>query len=77
MNTRMLHALADCRVREIRRDAESRHLARRQRPRPLPTRTRPDRGGAGDSRGHRVRNRVGYALVAAGLRLVVTSVPQE
>jgi hypothetical protein len=75
--TGMLHALADSRVREIQRDAESRQVARRQRPQPLQTRTGPDRGGPGDGRAHRVRNRVGYTLVAAGLRLVVSSAPQE
>lgn len=71
MNPTMLHTLTDSRIQEIQRDSRGRHLARQAR------QPRPAQSASHQGRGPGMRVRVGYSLVEAGLRLVVTSGPHN
>ena len=66
MNPWMISDLADSHVREIRRQAAE-YRTRRRRPGPRPTHH--------VSRSLRLRHRVGFGLVEAGLRVLATTKP--
>jgi hypothetical protein len=73
MNSNMLQTLARSRAQEIRRESRDRHLAALARHAEAAARA----GAASHGGQHgRMRSRVGYTLVEAGLRLVATSGPR-
>jgi hypothetical protein len=69
MNPTVLHALAESRVQEIRRDSHAWHLAGQ------PRLSRDAWPGRGRGRAARLRVRIGCTLVEAGLHLVATASP--
>ncbi|HEY1644356.1 MAG TPA: hypothetical protein VGG35_27075 [Streptosporangiaceae bacterium] len=77
MNIDMLQTLAGTRVQELQRDSRDyRRAAQARRPRPVRPAPRRSAGPRAD-RATGVRSRVGYTLLEAGLRLVVTSEPHR
>jgi len=62
VNPRMIDALADCHLREVRRQA-AQYRIRRPRPQPL----------GGPDRRERLRSRAGFMLVEAGFHLLAAA----
>jgi hypothetical protein len=65
MNTQPIEALANARMRDIRRE-----IAQCRRPEP-----RPESEPSSAERVPRLRNRIGFTLVEAGLHLMATARP--